>query len=103
MRRQLEGGERGGFPRKPSNWPAPPARADARQWAADVALLRQEHALLLEVIATFPPARLARRSPAGKKWTCGELIVGIANHDAYHTGQIQLLKRLQQGRRGVRA
>jgi len=26
----------------------------------------------------------------------GELIVGIAQHDAYHTGQIQLVKRLWQ-------
>lgn len=102
VRRQLEGGERGGFPRKPSNWPAPPARADARQWAADVALLRQEHELLLSAIAKFPPARLSRRPAGGKKWTYGELIVGIANHDAYHTGQIQLLKRLR-GRRGGRA
>jgi uncharacterized damage-inducible protein DinB len=29
-----------------------------------------------------------------RKWTYGELIIGVAAHDAYHTGQIQLLKRL---------
>jgi hypothetical protein len=34
-----------------------------------------------------------------RKWTFGELIAGIALHDAWHTGQIQLLKRLYQVRR----
>ena len=34
----------------------------------------------------------------GKRWTYGELALGIAAHDAYHTGQIQLLKRLWQER-----
>ena len=40
--------------------------------------------------------------PASKRWTYGELIVGIAMHDAYHTGQIQLVKRLWQERRSRR-
>jgi len=38
--------------------------------------------------------------PAGAtKWTYGELILGIAQHDAYHAGQIQLMKRLWSERR----
>jgi uncharacterized damage-inducible protein DinB len=40
------------------------------------------------------PTRLGRRPRGSKRWTYGELLVGIAMHDAYHTGQIQLLKRL---------
>jgi hypothetical protein len=32
------------------------------------------------------------------RWTYGETIVGIAAHEVYHTGQIQLLKRLWTGR-----
>lgn len=99
VRRRLERGPRGGFPRQPSNWPALPARPDARHWAADIAVLREEHERLMRVIAEFSPAQLGQRMPTGKRWTYGELVIGIANHDAYHTGQIQLLKRLWQERR----
>jgi DinB family protein len=82
------------FPRSPSNWPTVPATAGEREWRADVALLRDEHQRLIEVIAQVPVARYGRKPPRGKRWTLGELIVGIAQHDAYHAGQIQMLKRL---------
>jgi uncharacterized damage-inducible protein DinB len=98
VRRLLEGSARGAFPRAPSNWPAPPERADARAWASDVALLRAEHDRLVESALRLDPERLGRRPPGSKQWTYGELLVGIAMHDAYHTGQIQLLKRLWQER-----
>jgi uncharacterized damage-inducible protein DinB len=94
VRRRLEsdGGPR--FPRSPANWPRVPERADARSWAEDVALLRVEHERLAATIATIPVSRYRTALPGGKRWTIGELIVGIAQHDAYHTGQIQMLKRL---------
>jgi hypothetical protein len=44
------------------------------------------------------PALLSRRPTTSRLWTYGQLMVGIAMHDAYHTGQIQLLKRLWQER-----
>jgi hypothetical protein len=98
VRRLLEGSERGAFPRRPSNWPSPPAHADARGWADDVALLRTEHERLVRAAASIAPSWLPRRPPTSRRWTYGELVVGIAMHDAYHTGQIQLLKRLWQDR-----
>jgi uncharacterized damage-inducible protein DinB len=98
VRRQLEGGRRGEFPRGPSNWPRLPDTADDRAWAADVAVLREEHERLADAIDRFEPARLAQRPAEGKRWTYGEMILGIIAHDAYHTGQIQLLKRLWQER-----
>lgn len=101
VRRVLEGGRRGGFPRRPSNWPAVPERPDARSWAADIAILRTEHELLVRAVAALSPSLLQRRAPTGKRWTYGELVVGIAAHDAYHTGQIQLMKRLWQERRAL--
>jgi uncharacterized damage-inducible protein DinB len=94
VRRLIEGGERGGFPRRPSNWPSLPERQDARSWAADVALLREEHVRLTGAVSRLDPTLLDRRPPSSRRWTYGELVVGIAMHDAYHTGQIQLLKRL---------
>jgi uncharacterized damage-inducible protein DinB len=98
VRRLLEGGKRGAFPRRPANWPELPPRLDERSWAADVALLRDEHERLVTALAQVDPARLSRRPPTSRRWTYGDLMVGIAMHDAYHTGQIQLLKRLWQER-----
>jgi uncharacterized damage-inducible protein DinB len=98
VRRLLDGSVRGAFPRTPSNWPAPPARPDARAWAADLALLREEHDRLVAAALAVDPALLGRRPPSSKRWTYGELLLGIAMHDAYHTGQIQMLKRLWRER-----
>ena len=101
VRRQLEramsaasADESSRFPRTPSNWPTVSATAGEREWKADIALLRDEHERLLEAIAAVPINRYGRKPPRGEKWTVGELIVGIAQHDAYHAGQIQMLKRL---------
>jgi hypothetical protein len=81
------------FPRKPANFPALPKHPDAHQWRRDLALLRTEHRLLRDVITRFPANRLGQR--AGRsRWTNAENIYGIASHDLYHAGQIQLIKRL---------
>jgi uncharacterized damage-inducible protein DinB len=86
------------FPRSPANWPGVPARADERAWAADRRLLAREHALLVRAVRRFDQAKWNRHSPTGRRWTYGEMIVGIVVHDAYHTGQIQMLKRLWRAR-----
>lgn len=83
------------FPRSPANWPAMPRRATEAAWAVDRALLAQEHRRLLAVIERFPAALLDRRAAGRKRWTYGDLILGITVHDAYHAGQIQLLKRIR--------
>jgi hypothetical protein len=59
-----------------------------------VALLREEHERLVQAAGSVDLALLTRRPPTSRRWTYGQLMVGIAMHDAYHTGQIQLLKRL---------
>ena len=95
VRRRLTGMEEpGSFPRKPSNWPATPSRPDLKAWKADVALLEQEHRLLVKATAALPPKMLGRLSPK-RKWTYAEEIHGVAAHDAYHCGQIQLIKKLR--------
>jgi DinB family protein len=82
------------FPRRPANFPSVPVSPDADAWARDVALLRSEHDQLVAAVLALDERRLAELPPAGRRWTYGELALGIAAHDAYHTGQIQLLKRL---------
>jgi len=86
------------FPRSPANFPEQPKSPDETAWARDVALLRSEHAALLAAMQGLREGRLRMIPPTGKRWTYGELALGIAAHDAYHTGQIQLLKRLWQER-----
>ena len=86
----------GGFPRSPSNWPAAPERPGVRRWREDVKLLKAMHAELVDAVRRLPLRRLSARSPSGQ-WRYVEMIHGVAAHDAYHTGQIQLLKRLMRG------
>jgi hypothetical protein len=93
VRRRLTRDESLQFERDGSNWLPLPARPDAKAWKADLALLREEHRRLRAVIARFPAAQLRRRGWRSK-WTNEQYIYGIASHDLYHAGQIQLLKRL---------
>ena len=62
----------------------------------DVALLQAEHELLLTAVKAFSASSLNRRA-SESQWTYAEHIHGIAAHDLYHAGQIQLLKRLRKG------
>ena len=94
VRRRVTGVRDAPFPRKGSNWFASPASPSEREWRADVALLQEEHRKLRDAVAAFPPRDLGKLSPK-KKWTREEEIFGIAAHDLYHAGQIQLLKRLR--------
>ena len=83
------------FPRAGSNWPALPAKPDAAAWRRDVALLKEEQRLLRAVIARFPAARLKARGWRST-WTNAQHVYGIASHDLYHAGQIQLVKALRR-------
>ncbi len=101
VRRHLEPGPIPRFPRSPSNWPTAPAGADPAAWSRDVALLKEQHERLVEAVGRLPATALGRVPPGGRRWTYGQLVLGIAAHDAYHTGQIQLLKRLWEDRRAL--
>ena len=92
IRRRLTGEKRGSFTRKGSNWlPMPEPTEEA--WREDVKLLEAEHRALRETIASMSDRDLQRRR-VHPKWDIEQLIYGIISHDIYHTGQIQLLKRL---------
>jgi DinB family protein len=96
--RRFTGDARGSFPLKGSNWfrrPDGNARPLDKAWKADLALLDAAHAVLREAVTRLS-ARDLGRTPAGKKVSNFVLLSGIAAHDLYHAGQIQLLKRLTQ-------
>ncbi len=92
VRRRLTGAKRGSFPEPGSNWFAHSDQPDQASWKRDVALLVSEHKLLRQAIAGLTPSDLRDRKKL-------QLIRGVAAHDLYHAGQIQLLKRLSRDQR----
>jgi hypothetical protein len=93
VRRRLTGEKRGSFAVAGSNWFARPAGHTEKAWRGELKLLEQTHRALRRAVAAFEPARLHRR-PTGSRSTPFGQILGVAFHDVYHAGQIQLLKRL---------
>jgi hypothetical protein len=70
-----------------------PQQMTAKAWQDDIELLGEMHRALRAAVAAVRPAELARK-PKGSKVSNLALITGIAAHDLYHAGQIQLIKRL---------
>lgn len=99
--RRLTGVKRGSFPLTGSNYFRRPESATEKAWRSDLALLDEQHRRLRETVATLPVLRLSERS-RGTRVPNVTLLYGIAAHDVYHTGQIQLVKRLFRDR-GPRA
>jgi len=88
-RRRIEGGKRGSFALKGSNFFPRPEEGKATEaaWRSDLALLEKEHrALELAIRQVLKTPRAQRRLPS---------LYGVAFHDVYHAGQIRLLRRLQ--------
>ncbi len=88
--------ERSRAAHKGSNWfrrPIDAAHAGDKAWRADLELLDEMHARLRVAVMRLSPRDLAR-TPAGRKVSNFALLSGVAAHDLYHAGQIQLLKRL---------
>ena len=86
------------FPLTGSDWFPRPLAGDAGEqaWKEDLKLLAAQHAALLAGVRELTDADLPR-VPEGRRASVQDLLLGIAYHDIYHAGQIQLLKRLQQG------
>jgi hypothetical protein len=84
-------GERG------HNWFLRPLRtsggASEKQWRRDLSHLAGMHKELRNAVGTLTDSALDRRTRGGK-YTNRRIIAGVAMHDVYHAGQIQLLKRL---------
>ncbi len=94
VRRRLCDEKRGSFALKGSNWFVLPFPLSESTWKEFVGLLDAEHRSLRTAIASFPAEQLDD-FPKGGKVRFLSLLHGIAMHDVYHAGQIQLLKRLR--------
>jgi hypothetical protein len=91
VRRRIEGGRRGSFALKGSNFFVRPEKGKANEaaWRADKALLEREHRAMRSAIAKV--------LPTGRGVKLLRQLYGIALHDVYHAGQIRLLRRLMRG------
>ncbi len=90
VRRRIEGGKRGSFVLKGSNFfPRPePGKLNEAAWSADKKLLEREHRALRQSVAKV--LRTARGAKLLRQ------LYGVAFHDVYHAGQIRLLRRLMK-------
>lgn len=91
--RRLSGGTRGSFPLPGSNFFKRPVERTEAAWKRDLALLDAMHRQLTDLVRALPVGTLHRRV-RGSRFTVLQTITGVARHDIYHAGQIQLLKRL---------
>ena len=95
VRRRLLGEKKGSFPMKGSNWFHRPTTPSESEWRQDVRLLEACHDRLIDAVKQLKSSDL-RQFPRGSKVSNSAILAGIASHDVYHAGQIQLLKRLLQ-------
>jgi hypothetical protein len=90
VRRRMDGGKRGSFALKGSNFFMRPEKGNLNEaaWSADKKLLEREHRALHGTAAkVLRTARAAKLLPQ---------LYGVAFHDIYHAGQIRLLRRLME-------
>jgi uncharacterized damage-inducible protein DinB len=97
VRQRLEGRDPG-MP-EAGDFPAPAPDLDDVQWQGALARLDTAHARLAEAILMLDPARLddpvgtEPSPPLGTAPSVRAMLHGLVQHDAYHAGQILLLRR----------
>lgn len=89
-----------GLPER-GDWPPEASALDDAGWIAARSEVEFAHDALAAAVRDFPPERLGERvggperDPAlGTGVTFAGLVHGVAQHNAYHAGQVMLLKRL---------
>jgi uncharacterized damage-inducible protein DinB len=69
----------------------------AAAWETALGLLDAQHDRLIQTVSALDPSRL-REPVAGKDYTVDHMLRGVAQHMAYHAGQIALLKKLVEAK-----
>jgi uncharacterized damage-inducible protein DinB len=96
----------GAEPRLPveGNWPVPQTPAEP-EWKDAREALARAHRELIAVLRALPSARWTqpvgptREAGLGTGLSVLEMVIGLAQHEAYHIGQIAMLRRAVQGTR----
>lgn len=88
--RRITGGQVA--PLEGEDWPEPGEWSDAH-WQGIIRDLGESHERLCEVVAGLGDDDLARNAPQSTN-AVSVMLHGVAQHDAYHGGQIAVLKKL---------
>ena len=93
--RRITGESKGSFALKGSNFFPRPEVPSIKALKADIRLLKDYHDLLMDTVAGMS-AKDLNHVAEGSTLSNRDAIIGIAAHDLYHAGQIQLIKRLNR-------
>lgn len=91
LRRAMRNDKRGGFAYQGEDWFELGLPLTPERWQEILNLLDAEHANVCDAIATSTETLALDAEPELVR-----KIFGLAMHDAYHTGQIQLIKSLHK-------
>jgi hypothetical protein len=97
LRRSLNGDKRGSFALKGQNWFDAPKPMTEGAWKELLLLLDDEHDQLCDAIANSK-RELDFSSTEGRGLV--RKIYGVAMHDVYHTGQVQLIRAMHKRAKG---
>lgn len=98
---------RGMAPGEPPDGEFPPEGTEVSEetWSALRERITDRHTSLMEAVRSFPGSRLDDQlgellnAPLGTGFTFRQIAQGLIEHDAYHAGQIVLLRRAWAARR----
>lgn len=88
--RRLSGGAP--EPAEGEDWPES-GEVSTEQWMAIVQAMTESHERLCEAVARLDDDRLMQNAPKSTN-SVAVMLHGVAQHDAYHGGQIALLRKL---------
>ena len=74
-------------------WPASPEPPDDKAWEKSVAAFRRDRKAV-QKMAADPKVKLDKRIPHGKGQTYLREILLVLDHNAYHVGELVMLRRL---------
>ncbi len=81
------------FPLKGTNWFESPNTLSESEWKKQKKLLNDLHEELYSLVLDLSDEDFQIKAESEKQ-KISRLLIGIAMHDVYHAGQIQLVKRL---------
>jgi hypothetical protein len=85
------------LPTDAEDWPRLPEPSDAN-WTSTLESLHRSHDRLIEDIRALPVQAFDKTIP-GKDYNAFVMLLGVAQHDNYHAGQITLLKKASHNRK----
>jgi hypothetical protein len=101
--KRLTGSKKPDFPMQGKNWfirdgSGLSKNEQTKRWKSDLELLARMHKEVRDAVAIIKESDL-NRPMRGSRQTAVRNLTGIAFHDVYHAGQIQLLRRMYRSRR----